>query len=194
MIVRRAVAMAVVMMAVTLAGSMTAAPPSQGAPEAHDSHTMATPSTHMATTGTGVVYLMIANAGDDDDELVNAATDRAHDAQVHETVIENEVGRMVPLAGPLVIPAGESVSLAPGGLHIMLLGLTDDIRLGDTFDLTLEFAAAGEVTIPVTAVLDADDAQGQPVNAGALTIDGFWSRPAPMIDGTSATPATMSAP
>ncbi|TVR21759.1 MAG: copper chaperone PCu(A)C [Nitriliruptor sp.] len=49
----------------------------------------------------------------------------------------------------LDIPAGETVSLVPGGYHLMLLELADDLTPGETFELTLTFASAGEVTVNV---------------------------------------------
>jgi copper(I)-binding protein len=158
---------------------------------AHDGHMMGTPGSEMSMgmTGTGVVYMTIANTGEDDDALVGASTDRAQAVEVHETSVKDDVGSMLPHEGPLVIPAGESVSVEPAGLHIMLVNLNEDIRLGDTFELTLEFEHAGDVTIPVTAVLDAEDAEGDTVTAGDLEISGVWSRPAPRIDGPAGTPA-----
>lgn len=49
----------------------------------------------------------------------------------------------------LDVPAGETVSLEPGGYHLMLLELADDLVPGESFDLTMEFADAGEVTVTV---------------------------------------------
>jgi copper(I)-binding protein len=49
----------------------------------------------------------------------------------------------------LDVPAGETVSLVPGGYHLMLLELADDLVPGETFQLTLTFATAGEVTVDV---------------------------------------------
>ena len=49
----------------------------------------------------------------------------------------------------LSIPAGETVELAPGGFHLMLIDLAEDLVPGATFDLTLTFADAGEVTVNV---------------------------------------------
>jgi len=49
----------------------------------------------------------------------------------------------------LDIPAGETVSLVPGGYHLMLLELADDLVPGETFELTLTFAPAGEVSVTV---------------------------------------------
>ena len=49
----------------------------------------------------------------------------------------------------VVIPAKDSVELAPGGLHIMLVNLGKDLSVGDTFPVTLEFQRAGDITIEV---------------------------------------------
>lgn len=51
--------------------------------------------------------------------------------------------------GSIDVPAGSTVSLEPGGLHIMLIGLATDLQPGDTYDLTLVFEAAGERTVTV---------------------------------------------
>jgi hypothetical protein len=60
------------------------------------------------------------------------------------------VMKMRPLAG-LDIPAGQSVTLKPGGEHIMLMGLKGPLREGQSFPLTLTFEKAGarEVTVAV---------------------------------------------
>lgn len=182
-------------LATAFAGSLVAAQHGSSTPGAHDSHMTGTPDAHqdhhMGGTGTGVIYMTIENTGGEDDALIGGTTDRAQAVEIHETKIVNDTGTMLPHDGPLPIPAGESVALEPGGLHIMLVDLNDDIRLGDTFEVTLEFERAGEVTVPVTAVLDAKDAEGETVEAGDLEISDVWSRPAPRIDG--AAPATPEA-
>jgi copper(I)-binding protein len=47
------------------------------------------------------------------------------------------------------IPANGVVDFAPGGLHVMLTDLVNDLKVGDTFDLTLEFQRAGDITVEV---------------------------------------------
>lgn len=47
------------------------------------------------------------------------------------------------------LPAGEQVELRPGGLHVMVMDLVDDLQVGDTFELTLEFRDADPVTVTV---------------------------------------------
>lgn len=94
------------------------------------------------------VYMTITNEGDADDTLVAASAPMAvtelHESMEHDHVISMEHVHEIP------IPAGETVTLEPGGLHIMLMDLTEELAPGDTFDLTLTFAEAGEVTVEVT--------------------------------------------
>jgi periplasmic copper chaperone A len=51
--------------------------------------------------------------------------------------------------GEIAVPSGSTVELAPGGLHIMLLDLEEDLAVGDTFELTLQFQEAGDLTVTV---------------------------------------------
>ncbi|MCB0968195.1 MAG: copper chaperone PCu(A)C [Ilumatobacter sp.] len=57
---------------------------------------------------------------------------------------------MQEMTGGLPLPAGETVSLAPGGYHVMLLDLVEPLEIGDEFDLTLDFENADDVTLTVT--------------------------------------------
>ncbi|HSQ71610.1 MAG TPA: copper chaperone PCu(A)C, partial [Rubrivivax sp.] len=47
------------------------------------------------------------------------------------------------------IPAGQTVELRPGGLHVMFIGLTQTLDNGASFPLTLRFEKAGEVKVEV---------------------------------------------
>ena len=69
-------------------------------------------------------------------------------AELHEHAMAGMVMKMRPLAG-LAIPAGQTVALAPGGMHIMLVGLKAPLREGQSFPLTLTFAKAGPQTVTV---------------------------------------------
>lgn len=136
----------------------------------------------MANTGTGVVYLTIKNNGSEADRLVSAKSDAAQIVEIHEAKVDNGVMSMKELADGLEIPAGESVSFTPSGLHLMLINLNHDLMPGSTYDLTLTFEHAGEMTIPVAVQTESPDDKA-PVTAGDLTIEGAWSRPAPRISG-----------
>ncbi len=57
--------------------------------------------------------------------------------------------RMQEMEGGLPLVGGETVSLEPGGYHVMLIDLVEPLEIGDEIDVTLEFAEAGETTISV---------------------------------------------
>lgn len=139
---------------------------------------------------TGAVFLTIRNDGAEADRLLGGTTDMALGVEVHEMRTENGVGTMRFLENGLEIPAGETVSLESGGTHLMLIGLTESLYPEATYELTLVFERAGEVTltVPVRRNAPEGDEAGEPVTAADLTIEGAWSRPAPKLDGM-ATPA-----
>jgi copper(I)-binding protein len=95
----------------------------------------------------GAVYLTIRSPAAD--RLVAASTAVAAGAEFHESAMAGMVMKMRPLAG-VAIPAGQSVAFAPGGMHIMLVGLKAPLREGRSFPLTLTFARAGPQTVTVT--------------------------------------------
>lgn len=137
----------------------------------------------MSLTGTGAAFMLIKNSGAEDDVLLAGETVVATVVEVHEMADVDGVMEMRPLTDGLAVPAGGEEALEPGGYHIMLIGLTEDLTNGKTFDLTLHFAKAGEVTVPVTvrprAELAADATPVAPVTVGEITISDPWSRPAP---------------
>jgi copper(I)-binding protein len=103
-----------------------------------------------ASPDTTAVYLTVQNAGDTADALVAATTDVAGETQLHRTVMAGSTMTMQPVPR-IDVPARGEVRLAPGGLHIMLLGLRQALREGDRFTIRLSFERAGTVT--VTAVV-----------------------------------------
>jgi copper(I)-binding protein len=96
----------------------------------------------------GAVYLVIENTGEKTERLLGAATPRAAKAELHATAMEGEVMTMRPRDAVEIKPK-EIVAFEPGGLHIMLLGLTTPLQEGEMIPLTLRFETAGELTIEV---------------------------------------------
>lgn len=94
------------------------------------------------------VYLEIRNQGGAADRLAGGETPAAARLEVHETVMEGDVARMREVGG-VDLPAGVTVTLKPGGLHLMLLGLKESLRPGDTLSLTLNFVRSPSRTIRV---------------------------------------------
>lgn len=140
-------------------------------------------------SGTGAVYLTIANAGAADETLTGVTSGVAGMVEIHQSVDEAGVMRMRPLVDGLVIPGGGEVTLEPGGYHLMLIGLTRSLEPGAAFEVTLEFANGGQVVMPVNVVPRAPDSEADAtVVSGDLSISGAWARPAPMLT-TEAPPA-----
>jgi len=96
----------------------------------------------------GVVFLTIVNGGTEDDALISVGADVAKTAELHSHVMEGDVMRMRQVPS-IAVPAGQAISLAPGGLHIMLIGPTQPLAEGSRFPLTLTFRRAGSVTVSV---------------------------------------------
>jgi periplasmic copper chaperone A len=90
-------------------------------------------------------YLTITNTGSEDDTLMAVASPIAGMADVHMMETKDGVMSMHGVDGGLPIPAGQTVTLAPGGFHIMFMGLTGSLKQGDTLPVTLTFAKAGKV-------------------------------------------------
>ncbi len=101
-------------------------------------------------------YMGIENTGDTDEVLNSAEVEFAHDAQLHEMVMSGDVMKMRQIEGGIQIPAGETVWLKPGGLHLMLMKPSVALIEGKKQFVTLEFENAGTVRLPfVVAGLDA---------------------------------------
>lgn len=95
----------------------------------------------------GGAFMVIQNGGAEADRLLSATSDVAETVEVHETKMENDVMTMREVEGGLEIPARGSVKLAPGGYHVMLINLKQQLKPGDTVTLTLNFEKAGAVTV-----------------------------------------------
>jgi copper(I)-binding protein len=134
---------ALVGMAVVLIGGVAAAETySAGGLQIGDPWARATPKG--ATVGGG--YLTITNKGAEVDRLIGGSLAPASRFEVHTTVTENGVARMRQVTS-LEIKPGETVELAPGGMHVMFMGLKQPLQQGQTVKGTLVFEKAGTVAI-----------------------------------------------
>ena len=86
-------------------------------------------------------YLTIHNHDDEADRLVAVAADFAARAEIHTMVHENGVMKMRQLPDGIEIPAGGMVRLAPGGMHLMMMGLKQTLEAGQVLEIQLTFAS-----------------------------------------------------
>jgi copper(I)-binding protein len=97
--------------------------------------------------GTTAAYMTITNGTRADDTLVAVSTPVAASASIHETSTDaSGMTGMHPVEG-IKIPAGGTVTLEPGGYHVMLMGLTGDLAAGQVVRLTLTFKTAGTIEV-----------------------------------------------
>jgi copper(I)-binding protein len=92
-------------------------------------------------------YLTIANPTGSEDRLVAVSSPRARRMEVHAMSMENGVMRMQAVEGGVAVPPGGAVTLGPGGLHLMFIGVTQPFVEGETIPVTLTFAHAGDVAV-----------------------------------------------
>jgi periplasmic copper chaperone A len=105
----------------------------------------------MGQSPTTAGYLTILNHGKTADRLVSVSCRCAASVSVHEMKMTGSMAsmKMVP---SVEIPAGGKVTLAPGGLHLMVMGLKAPIKAGDRVEMVLTFKGAGAVNTPFEAI------------------------------------------
>lgn len=118
------------------------------------------------TARAGAGYFSVTNHGATADTLLEVTVAAPLTAKVHKTEMQDGVARMLP-AGPLEIPPGQTLTLAPRGDHVMFLGLAAPWAAGDEVAATLVFEHAGPVA--VTFKVEARPAGGGDAGHGAHT-------------------------
>lgn len=91
-------------------------------------------------------YLTVRNKGAEADRLIGAASPAAERVEMHVTTVERDVARMREVKSYELRPGG-TLRLAPGGNHLMLLGIKQPFKTGERIPMTLRFERAGEVSV-----------------------------------------------
>lgn len=108
-------------------------------------------------------FVRLTNTGDQPDRLLGATFAKAKAVEIHSTIDDAGVMKMRQLPDGVALAPGATVELKPGGMHLMLLGLTDGLTAGDKVTGTLQFEKAGSVDVefsvaPLGAAAPATDA------------------------------------
>ena len=130
--------------------------------------------TSPAMASMGAAYMDVTSSNGDQLVGVSVPASIAARAEIHEMVPADvpmddsmdesmEDGEMDMDMGAMVmqqimaldLPAGETVSLEPGGYHVMLIDLAEPLAEGDTFNVTLDFAEADDLTVEVVVRTEA---------------------------------------
>jgi copper(I)-binding protein len=97
---------------------------------------------------TGGAYLALENKGPDD-RLISASTQVSESVEMHSMSMQGNVMQMQKLDKGIALPAGKTVTFAPGVLHIMLINLKAPLKEGQSFPMHLKFEKAGEINVDV---------------------------------------------
>jgi copper(I)-binding protein len=99
-------------------------------------------------------YMTITNNGNAPDRVNCVSSDASARCQIHTMTMQDGVMRMRPVEGGLEILPGQTITLAPGGFHMMLVDLTHPLEAGQTLKATLKFDKAGtvDVSYPIAAI------------------------------------------
>ena len=99
--------------------------------------------------GNGAVYFVIQNHDTDMDELIGVVSDVADAVEVHESKMEGDV-MMMNHVGSVTLEPSQKVEFMPGGLHVMLIGLKQDLKAGDEIEVTLHFKNSADIIVIAT--------------------------------------------
>jgi len=91
-------------------------------------------------------FMKIENKSGPADQLISASSPIAGEVQLHEMAMEGNVMKMRQVKD-IAVPAGGSVELKPGGLHLMFINIKAPLSAGETVPVKLKFAKAGEVEV-----------------------------------------------
>ena len=113
-------------------------------------------------------YMTVTNHGAAPDRLMGGSSEVSKGFDLHTMSMDNGIMTMRP-TGPLLIPPGRSVTLAPNGTHVMLTGLRHGLKKGESVAGTLTFERAGAV--PVMFEVEGIGAEG-PAGAPGSSVLG----------------------
>lgn len=120
-------------------------------------------------TETGSFWMEITNNSDVDDALTGAEVEGCGTIELHDMFMEGDTMVMREVeGGEIPIPAGETVLLERGGLHIMCIGKERPLETGTSLDLVLQFANAGTIIVTGTVVEPGD----MPMQEGNMDMGG----------------------
>ncbi|MBR0699606.1 copper chaperone PCu(A)C [Bradyrhizobium diazoefficiens] len=126
-------------------------------------------------------YLTIENRGDAPERLQAASAIHALRTEIHEMTVNDGIMTMRPLDKGLVIAPGQVITLAPGGGHLMFIGLDVPLHAGDQMPVKLSFERAGDVNVTL-------DVQAMGAQAPASTESTVATEPAHRAEQATAVP------
>lgn len=165
---RGATALFALSFAQLLAGQVQAADYKVGSIQISQPWARATPK----GASSGAAYMTVTNSGTTAARLSCLSSDAAAKCQIHEMTMENGVMKMRPVKGGLEIKPGETVTLKPGGFHVMLVDLKEPLQQGKTVEATLKVDNGGTVQVEFPIAAIGAPAPGASAGGGGMHMQG----------------------
>ena len=121
---------------------------------------------------TGALYMTITNTGKTPDKVSCVSSDASARCQIHSTTMDNGVMQMRPVEGGLEIKPGETVTLKPGAIHMMLVDLKHPLEQGKTVKASVKFDTAGALDVDCPVVAIGAAAPGAAAAGGGMNMQG----------------------
>jgi copper(I)-binding protein len=101
-----------------------------------------------ALAKSGAAYFAITNTGSHEIVLTSVAVDSsiAMMAELHHTVMQDDMMRMQELEDGIIIKAGATLEFSPGGMHVMLMGLQKPLSKNESIIIELYFEDGSQLT------------------------------------------------
>ncbi len=119
----------------------------------------------------GVAYLTITNNGNAADRVSCVSSDDSAQCQIHTMTMDNGVMKMRPVEGGLEIAPGQTITLKPGGLHVMLVDLKHPLEAGKAAEATFQFEKAGTVKVAFPVLALGAPAPGAAAGGGSMMME-----------------------
>ena len=106
--------------------------------------------------GNGAAYMLLTNDTGQADQLIGASSDTATAVEIHLSKMGTDGVMQMIHQQSVAIGSGAELELMPGSYHIMLIGLKQDLNVGDHITLTLHFKYHADITLTVPVQDTAD--------------------------------------
>ncbi|MFY9693476.1 MAG: copper chaperone PCu(A)C [Xanthobacteraceae bacterium] len=120
----------------------------------------------------GAGYMTITNKGSAPDRVSCVSDDASKQCQIHSMTMEGGIMKMRPVEGGLEIKPGETVTLKPGGYHMMFVDLTHPLEQGKSVEAELKFDHAGTVKVDYPIAAIGAPAPGTAAGGGTMMMQG----------------------
>ena len=95
----------------------------------------------------GAGYFKIKNIGNTDIHLLEVVSDSVDNIELHTIIMEEDVAKMRPIKGGVIIKAGESMEFKPMGNHLMFFGINKELGEGELMEANFKFKNSRDLLV-----------------------------------------------